>query len=332
MRVRIVCYEDVDGWILGKFAKRLREHLHEAGVAVDIAKTPDPGADVNHHIIYLDRRQRGGSVDTAMVTHVDEIGKVRLLRGMIDDLDAAVCMSRQAVDELVAQGLPRTKLLAIQPAHDGIVQPRPLVFGITSKVHPDGRKREWMLAEVAAELTPGEAAFRIMGDGWEALIADLRGRGFAVEHAPGFDPELYRAWIPSLDYFLYFGFDEGSMGYLDALAAGVRTIVTAQGFHLDAPGGITHPFASATELRAVIAGIVRERRVRIGSVADWTWAQYARRHLALWRHLLAQAPGQRIVPSEAGAANSLGLAERLRLGRRLLAGSVRTRLKRSRGS
>ena len=46
----------------------------------------------------------------------------------------------------------------------------------------------------------------------------------------------YLYWI----IYFFFGMDEGSMGFLDALAAGVQTIVTPQGFHLDAKGGITY--------------------------------------------------------------------------------------------
>ena len=41
MRVRIVCYEDVDSWILGKFALKMREELAHLSVLCDIAKTPD---------------------------------------------------------------------------------------------------------------------------------------------------------------------------------------------------------------------------------------------------------------------------------------------------
>jgi hypothetical protein len=330
MRIRIVCYEDVDAWILGKFAKRLCAGLTEAGCAVDIAKTPDPEAQVNHHIIYLDRHGRSGQVDTTMVTHVDEIGKVRLLAGMMDDLDAAICMSRQAVEELAAQGLPRTRLAAIQPAHDGLITPRSLVFGIASQVHQDGRKREGMLLDVAAELRPDEAVFRIMGGGWERQVAVLLERGFTVEWTPSFEPKAYRAMMPDLDYYLYFGLDEGSMGFLDALAAGVQTIVTAQGFHLDAPGGITHPFLDAAGLRRVVAEIAAERRSRLSSIATWTWQEYARRHLALWENLLAQPAGLRQVPADGPTGPGLGLAARWRLGRRLLGGSLRSRLRRGR--
>jgi hypothetical protein len=330
MRVRIVCYEDPNQWILGKFARRLCECLVDIGISADLAQTPDTAADVNHHIIYLDRRGRAGRVDTAMVTHVDEIGKVRLLRGMMGDLDAAICMSREAVGALIAQGLPPTRLTSIPPAHDGQIRPRPLEFGITSKVHPDGRKREWMLLEAAKEMTPADGRFRIMGEGWGAQIAELRARGFEVDHAPEFERELYGRWMPELDYYLYFGMDEGSMGFLDALAAGVRTVVTPQGYHLDVACAIDHPFRTVNELRSEIASIIESRRGRISSIAGWTWPEYARRHLELWHHLLGQPEGARAVIPAHAPSTHLGLGDRLGLQWRLLGGSLRTRVRHGR--
>ena len=41
------------------------------------------------------------------------------------------------------------------------------------------------------------------------------------------------------------------MGFLDACAAGVKTIVTPQGYHLDAMRGITHGFKELPELVAI---------------------------------------------------------------------------------
>jgi hypothetical protein len=69
------------------------------------------------------------------------------------------------------------------------------------------------------------------------------------------------------------------MGFLDALAAGVPTIVTPQGFHLDAPGGIAHAFDDIDELRHIFADIAAARRRRVDAVAAWTWEEYTRKHL-----------------------------------------------------
>jgi hypothetical protein len=76
------------------------------------------------------------------------------------------------------------------------------------------------------------------------------------------------------------------MGFLDALAAGVATIVAPQGFHLDVKDGITHPFTTFEDLLRVFQGIAGERDRRIQSVRDLTWASYANKHAILWRAVL----------------------------------------------
>jgi hypothetical protein len=85
---------------------------------------------------------------------------------------------------------------------------------------------------------------------------------------------------------LYFGQDEGSMGFLDALSAGVPTIVTPQGFHLDVIDGITHPFNELHELVRIFEGIAERKHRLAKAVAPWNWSEYARKHVLVWDHLL----------------------------------------------
>lgn len=114
------------------------------------------------------------------------------------------------------------------------------------------------------------------------------------------DYERIRRAIPDFDYYLYLGMDEGSLGTLDALSAGVRTIVTAQGFHLSLPGGIDHPFTDYAQVHEVFAGLAASHRERAARLTGWTWEAYAREHLAIWKLMLAHQPGA--VPLEALAA------------------------------
>ena len=59
------------------------------------------------------------------------------------------------------------------------------------------------------------------------------------------------------------------MPFLDALAAGVETIVTRQGFHLDIEDGITHGFLTGPELIEIFRelGQRRARLVNAGAAA-----------------------------------------------------------------
>jgi hypothetical protein len=61
MKVNIVCYEDIDLWILGKFAKKLDEELTKKSIDTSISKHADPQADINHHIIDEENKLTGVS-------------------------------------------------------------------------------------------------------------------------------------------------------------------------------------------------------------------------------------------------------------------------------
>lgn len=310
MKVHIVCYEDVHGWILGKFALKLQEHLRPLGIAATISKQPDPQADLNHHIIYYDYDGRRTTTETVMVTHIDTDWKRERLRQQLINAAMGICMSAETVDNLAAAGLPREKLCFVNPGHDDVMRPRPTVVGITSKVQPSGCKREGMLLELAQRISPDEYQFRIMGAGWEEHVKQLRLAGFTVDYWNAFNRDEYLKLIPGLDYYLYLGMDEGSMGFVDALAAGVPTIVTTQGYHLDAPGGITHGFADAPELLRIFESIARDKRLRRLAVADWTWPEYAKRHLALWRYLLAKQAGDKLAEALRAPLAKMGVLVR----------------------
>jgi hypothetical protein len=296
MRIRLVCYEDTESWILGKFALKLQEELRLLSVDADIARTPDATADVNHHIIYLDYNSRPNPLDTVMVTHIDADWKFRKLKRVMEHASVGICMSADTMGILVAAGIPAAKLCFINPAHDGAIRPRPLLVGITTRVYPDGRKRERLLLELAERISPSSFAFMIMGEGWGEMVALLRAQGYCIDYRPDFDLDTYRKLIPTLDYYLYLGLDEGSMGFIDALSAGVPTIVTPQGYHLDAAGGLVHPFETLEELCAVFERIAAARQALVDSVACWTWRDYAVKHLALWKYLLTGERSQELYP------------------------------------
>lgn len=286
MRVRIVCYEDKNAWILGKFARRMSEELCALSVDSDIAKVPDSNADINHHIIYCDYNGNKNGIDTVMVTHIDSVIKVKQLEKQLEVAEMAICMSAETMRQMISSGLPREKLCYINPAHDCVMKPRKTVIGITSKTHDDGRKKENLLLELSKRIRPDEFMFKIMGSGWQGIVDEMCANGFTVEYFSEFDYKLYVQLMPSLDYFFYFSFDEGSMGYIDALAAGVQTIVTPQGFHLDALGGITYPVRNLEEIVKAFEEIAGKKRALASAVSTWTWANYARKHLEIWEYLI----------------------------------------------
>ncbi len=285
MKVRIVNYEG-GGWILTKFAQRMNENLNDMGVRSEIGTLPDPAADINHHIPshpYLPLADFG---DTLMITHVDCQYKIDLLSHQLKTARMGICMSRETLDLLAGAGIPRNKLCYVNPAHDGNMKPKKYVIGITHRCYDyDLRKRENALLDIINGIDPAFFKFKIMGAGWQGVISAMRERGIEVEYYENFDYNLYHELIPSLDYYMFFGFDEGSMGYLDALAAGVKTIVTPQGFHLDVPEGIDHACCTVDQFTGVLYDLQYERQKRIASVADWTWENYVKKHIEIWQYI-----------------------------------------------
>jgi hypothetical protein len=102
MRVRIVSYEDVNAWILGKFARKLHEELTKLGVQAEIGNTPDATADVNHHIIYLDYDvAKATANDTLMITHIDNQSKLKLIKDQLEHARLGICMSAEMMNALL---------------------------------------------------------------------------------------------------------------------------------------------------------------------------------------------------------------------------------------
>lgn len=286
MRVRIVCYEDVNAWILGKFARKLNEELTKLGINSDIAKESDPKADINHHIIYSDYNGKPSSNDTLMITHIDTLQKLNLIKKQLTVARVGICMSNETMQKLVSVGIPKEKLFYIDPAQDGKIKPRHLVIGVMGKTHDDGRKNYNFIYELGKKISPQDYMFKIMGGGWDEIVQKINKLGFEIEYHNKFDYDSYVKLMPTLDYYLYFGFDEGSMGFLDALAAGVKTVVTPQGYHLDAPNGIVYSIKNLDDAVKVFKQISAERNSLTQSVSSWTWENYAKEHIEVWARII----------------------------------------------
>lgn len=273
------------------------ENLPAWGVTADVGDRPSETASINHWMNCHALDTSGYPNSTLFVAHIDRPARLWALKKRLETARLGICMSRMTVDSLVRNGVPPEKLCWISPAHDGVVKPRRIVIGISSQVRPDKAKREDLLVELARRMRLSAFHFKILGKRWEEVILHLESAGATVEYFPGTndyvaDYQVYLEQIPLFDYYLYTGLDEGSMGFLDALAAGVPTIVTPQGFHLDVEGGITHAFVDIADLCRVFESVASERARLVDSVARLTWGEYARRHALAWRDLLGVGPAE----------------------------------------
>lgn len=286
LKVRIIDMES--GWIIGKFARKLCEELLKMDIDAAVVDKRDPNADINHYPLYtyIDYSQSRHINDTMMITHVDSYEKVELIKSRLKTYGMGICMSKYTMEQLTALGVPRQKLCYVNPAHDHVIKPRKYVIGLTYKTHYDCRKRDEFLIDIARNIDPQYFRIVIMGSGWEQIVEEIEKTGVEVEYHNEFDYDKYVNLVPTFDFFLYFGNDEGNMGYLDALAAGVETIVTPQGFHLDAKGGLTYPCETLQDYVNTFNAIAEKKKRRIQSVEEWTWENFAKKHVEIWNYIL----------------------------------------------
>jgi hypothetical protein len=291
IKVRIVLPAEARGWILEKIANRLLENLPQWGVNAEIGDDPSDDVDINHwgiyHVCKGEKRTRG----TFFITHVDSFWRREMVKTALKTADIGICMSSDTLNNLVLAGISRDRLCYITPGSDLEIQPRRIAIGLTTNIYPDKCKREGVLIELAQKKRLDHFEFKIIGKGWENIVPILEQSGAIVSLYAGSDDyatdyQKILETVPQFDYYLYMGLDEGSMGLLDALAAGVPTIVTPQGFHIDIPNGITHPFWESSDLLQIFNQIESERIKRIQAAHSLTWGEYARKHALLWRAIL----------------------------------------------
>ncbi len=282
--VNLVCGDK--GWILRKFADRMEQGLKEKGIRVFVSENTRQDVDINHHI-------QGGYYrpycnDTLMITHLDDCKKLAVLKKQLKTARMGICMSRETLETLKTCGIPAWKLCYINPAHDAVIKPKKYTIGITHRCYDtyDVRKRADALIDIVEDIDSNYFRFLIMGSGWESVIGKLRERGFEVQYYDSFDYDVYVEMMQDIDYFLYTGFDEGSMGYLDALAAGAGTIVTPQGFHLDADCDIDYPCRTVGQFRQAFMDLQKKRKRKADSVREWTWQNYVDKHIEIWDYIL----------------------------------------------
>lgn len=286
LKVNIV--DTGDTWIFNKFAVRLEEALTNYNVEVTISPNTRSDVDINHHIPFACYKPY--PKDTLMITHVHSEKIVAFLKKQLDTAGMGICMSKDTMNQLISYGIPRGKLCYINPAQDNVIRPHKYCIGITHRCYDDCdvRKRATSLLDILDGVDASFFRFFIMGDGWDKIVEQMRAKGFEVTYYPNFIYDTYNTLMQQIDYYLYMGFDEGSMGYLDALAAGAGTIVTPQGFHLDVDCPIDYPCSTVKQFRGAFLDLQNQRKAKIEAVEGWNWRNYAWKHLEIWNYLLAR--------------------------------------------
>lgn len=289
MKINIVANKEA-GWILYKFAKSVCDVLLEMGYDARISEEYDKSCDINHYFtpgyVGINKYMKADSHCSFMITHVDTASKLSEIIDLTNKGALGICMSKETRDRLIAGGVKPNRICYVNPAQDGQLHPRKIVLGFTNRVYNDNRKRDSIIVDVFKRVDGKQFKVAIMGSGWDEIIKQLNELGVETEYYPDFDKAKYNGLMMNLDYYCYFGTDEGSMGFLDAIAAGKGTIVTPQGYHLDAKDGITYPVNTVDEIVDVLNKLAAKNERSYSLLNLWTWKKYTEKHLELWKYIL----------------------------------------------
>lgn len=281
MKVNIVNYEDIERktGILTKYARSMEKELKDLKVDVTVSSSPDKKADINHHINYIAARACP-TKNTTMVTHFTS--DMYNLKAKLDRIrkflvnGVGVCFSQGIKDYLIKNGMEAGRLEVVHPAHDGMIR-RPRIIAIAFQVYADGRKREEMFVKMFESLkNKKNYIFRIMGEGWRPLLEELDEKGLQVQWTGKFSLDLYEQMLNTSDYLLYTGGeDAAAQCIVDAKNAGLRIISpVVDEVEVDIP------WKTQKELNKIFADMDEN------PVEDWTWENYTKSHLKIWKKML----------------------------------------------
>lgn len=287
MKICLVLHPENKGWIIEKFGRRMSENLQSMGHEVFFGQDVIPDVDITHFLSY-NFVEKSVGFKTAFVTHIDDTFKVSHLKSLLNKklVDKLICMSPSTVEHLVKHGLPRESLTYVLPAVDSLPPKRLIKIGLSGRIYKDKRKNIQWLEFVAERMLLDNFEFYFFGNGWEPISEKLKAAKAEVqifnESGNYIDDHLMiLEKLKSLDYWMYLGFDEGSMGSLDAALAGIPLIATPQGFHLDLSFNENFWVSSEMELHSILFEMSSKKPSNLES-AYWNWLRYCEDHVIIW--------------------------------------------------
>ena len=289
MRIGVILDKSNKGWIIEKMAKRLIEELKLLGHNAELLTAANEGFDVIHWMHYLNSNYfKDAKLNSMMVTHVDEANKLVKFRSRLKSGIKPIFLSDAHADEIAEMIRSPKRFHVAYPGSDlASMREDNLRFIITSHIYPDGRKNEDYLIRLAREVNLRDCHFILCGKRWEEVAKSLERSGATVlQLSPEYGnypeyPELLNL-VRQSDIFLYTGFDEGSMGALDAYLIGKKLIVSNQGFHKKFQGANVSLFDDYSEFAQYIKSEIKAKLEIKQNQTQWSWRSFTRAHLDLW--------------------------------------------------
>ena len=148
------------------FAQRLCSKLEENGDLVIATNHLDEGADINHYCLSdlssVHRKIDYGVSTTFLITNVKTSKDLSTILDMTDHEAVGICLSKEMRDFLITSGVKRNRICYINPANNGIIQPRKIQLGFTHRLYNDHRKKNDLIVDVCKYISPEIFSFIIM--------------------------------------------------------------------------------------------------------------------------------------------------------------------------
>jgi hypothetical protein len=312
--VQIVLHPDQEGWILHKIGQRIKAELELMEVETKIVSDPVGNADVFFWLYYghsgiVEHAKKNPQIGirSAFVTHVDDAAKTRKVAKLVNSNVDLVFMSEDHANTVSAD-LGHEKFFNILLGSDLASYDAPYRVGIFSKRFPDGRKNEKWLVRLAKEIDLGDVQIIFVGSGWKVIASKLQSLGVSTirydddeNKYPEYHefPDIYR----SLDLFLSPGFDEGSMGSLDAFIIGKDMLISRHGFHYELELEEENYLDSYEDLKGKFIVRLDEFRKRRRRARDWSWRNAAIALLDHWNGIIEEPMTHTLVSENVFARN-----------------------------
>jgi hypothetical protein len=293
--VQIILDPVHQGWILEKIAKKIVDYWPETNQP-NIFNLPKTRFALTHWMHYMNVPPKylkySKGIHTVQVTHVDTQLKLNHLEKLVKLGAIPIFMSQQHSEQVSELSNDKFESYVILPGSDVALFSNRIRILISSNFYPDGRKNENFLINLAKEVRLDGFHFTIIGKSWGRVARFLIEAGAQVKlfspqdlDYPSYEAQL--GILKGVDCYLYLGFDEGSLGSLDAYLSGTPMIISKQGFHLEfksRPDLVL--FENFAEFKEAFTRISPRNQISPSELSKWSWYSFSSSYEQLWNQLI----------------------------------------------
>ena len=287
MKVNVISYEPKNGWILYDYAAKLNDSLRKIGVHSELTFEQHKGFDVTFHVNYWGLKElKQQSLHTTLVTHIDTNKKKEIVNAHSNSGVVGFCMSDET-ERMLKVVTGNNNFFSLAPPAMVPSFKRKIKLLIANRLYPDGRKNEAWIIDFIKCFDIDNIEIKIIGSGWEGHIEKLNEQKYLIEYFNIFNKNKYVELLREAEYLLVVGFDEGAIATMDALAMGVKPIVSAQGYHLHYARDLIlfKDYYDLINIAQEMNKDIEETHDKSKDLADWDL--FAIKHRDIWSRLLA---------------------------------------------